>query len=213
MGIGGEDGLVDLPQAHGGLVGLFALAFFHPALRDGGQVAGPGRERIIHLAGGAIGRIEHSWPDRAARRQARATDCDVGQTLEIDAEGGHQRGVMRGEEARVGAEVQVAGRQMLGVVVGGVGGGAVGIFDQRPLQLVGNDAQLVAAHVQQRIDAGLDADAIGRGNELAVGDEAQLVGVGNDPLRVGGGEVGAEPEDARAEVGGVVQSGVRCPRG
>ena len=112
---------------------------------------------------------------------------------------------MRGDEAGVGADVDVAGRQMLGVVVGGVGGGAAGIVDEGTLQLVGNDAELVAAHVEEDIDAGVDADRIGRGHELAVGDEAELMGVGNDPLRVGGGDVGADPDDAGAEVRGVFE--------
>ena len=73
------------------------------------------------------------------------------------------------------------------------------------LQLVGNDAELIAAHVQQHIDAGLDADAVGRGDEFAVGDEAQLVGVGDDPLRIGGGEVARRARHARAQMRGVVE--------
>ena len=112
---------------------------------------------------------------------------------------------MRSDEAGVGADVDVAGGQMFGVVVGGVGGGAAGIFDKGTLQLVGNDAELVAAHVEEDIDAGVDADRIGRGHELAVGGESELMGVGNDPLRVGGGDVGAYPYDAGAEVRGVFE--------
>ena len=114
----------------------------------------------------------------------------VGQLDVVEAEGGHERGVVRGEEVRVVAQARIGGRNALGVIVGGVGGGAVGIVDERALQLVGNDAEVVAVHLQQRIDAGLDADAIGRGDKVAVGDEAQLVGAGDDPLGVGGGECG-----------------------
>ena len=129
----------------------------------------------------------------------------IGQAQEIDGEGGHERGMMRGDEARVGADVDIAGGQMFGVVVGGVGGGAIGVFDEGTLQLVGNDAELVAAHVEQDIDAGVDADRVGRGHELAVGGESELMGVGNDPLGVGGGDVGAYPDDAGAEVRGVFE--------
>ena len=56
---------------------------------------------------------------------------------------------------------------------------------------------------EQRVHAGLDADAVGRGDELAVGDQAHLVGAGDDPLRIGGGEMGGEQKNARAEVRGV----------
>jgi hypothetical protein len=43
------------------------------------------------------------------------------------------------------------------------------------------------------------ADAVGRGDKDAVGDEAHLVGAGDDPLGIGGGEVGGEEQHARAE--------------
>src|SRR5580658_3159563 len=89
---------------------------------------------------------------------------------------------------------------MLGVVVGGDSRGAGGVIDERTLQFVGDDAELVAAHVQQGVDAGLDADAVGSGDELAVGDEVELAGVRDDPLRIGGGDVAADPDHARAEV-------------
>ena len=89
----------------------------------------------------------------------------AGQLGVVEAEGGHERGVMRGEEAGVVAQVQIGGRNALGVVVGGGGRGAVGIVDQRALQLVGNDAQIVAVHERQRVHAGLDADAIRRGDK------------------------------------------------
>ena len=68
------------------------------------------------------------------------------------------------------AEVRIGGRQMLGVVVGSGGRRAVGIVHERTLQFVGNDTQFVAAHVQQRIHTGIDADRVGRGDEFAVGD-------------------------------------------
>ena len=86
----------------------------------------------------------------------------IGKVQVEEAEGGHQRRVMRGDEVSVVAQVRIGGRQMLGVVVGRGGRRAVGIVDERPLQFVGNDAQFVAAHVQQRVDAGIDADAVGR---------------------------------------------------
>ena len=82
---------------------------------------------------------------------------------------------------------------------GRAGRRAVGIIDERPLQLVGNDAEIVLVHAYEGVDACLDADPIGRCDELAVCDEAQFVGMGNDPLRVGGSEMRGEQENARAE--------------
>ena len=38
-----------------------------------------------------------------------------------------------------------------------------------------------------------------RGDEFAVSDQAQLVGAGDDPLRVGRGEIVARAEHARAQ--------------
>ena len=58
-------------------------------------------------------------------------------------------------------------------------------------------------HERQRVHAGLDADAVGRGDEDAVGGQAHLVGARDDPLGVGGGEMGGEQEHARAEMRGV----------
>ena len=94
-------------------------------------------------------------------------------------------------------------RQVFGIVVRGGGRGAFGVVDERRLKLVGNHPQFVAAHVQQGIHSGLDAYLVGRGNEFAIGDQPHLVSVGNDPLRVGRGEVVPEPQHARAEFGGV----------
>jgi hypothetical protein len=113
----------------------------------------------------------------------------IGQLKEIDAEGRHERGMMRGDKAGVGSHVRISGREPLGVVVGGGCGWSLGIVDERALQFVRNHAKFVAAHVEQHVDAGLNADAVGRSNELAVGDEARLVGVGNDPLGVGGSQI------------------------
>jgi len=48
---GGKDCFIHAPPEHGGLVGLFTLAVFHPALRGRGQTAHPGEKRIDHLAG------------------------------------------------------------------------------------------------------------------------------------------------------------------
>ncbi len=74
--------------------------------------------------------------------------------IEIEeAERGHQRRVMRGDEVAVVAKVRIGGRQMLGVVVSRGGRRAVGIVDQRALQFVGNHAEFVTAHVQQRVHA------------------------------------------------------------
>ena len=70
----------------------------------------------------------------------------AGQFSVIEAEGGHECGVMRGEEAGVVAQAQIGGRNALGVVVSGDCGGAVGIVDQRALQLLGNHAQIVVVH-------------------------------------------------------------------
>ena len=110
---------------------------------------------------------------------------------------------MGGQKAGVAAQVQVGGRQALGVVVGGDGGRALGVFHQRPLQLVGNNAQLIAAHVEQHIHAGLDAHLVGSGDEFAISDQAQLVRAGDNPLGIGGGEVVAQPDGARSQPGGV----------
>ncbi len=60
MGIGGKDGLIDVPEPHRGLVGLFLQAGLHPALGASGEVAGPGAEGVVGLAGCAIGRIGHA---------------------------------------------------------------------------------------------------------------------------------------------------------
>ena len=105
----------------------------------------------------------------------------------VEAELGHERGMVRGEEVRVVAQTGVSGRDALRVVVGGVGGGAFGIVDERALELVGNDAKIVVVHADESIDAGFIADAVGRGHELAVGGKTHLMRAGNDPLRVGGG--------------------------
>src|ERR1019366_5098468 len=117
--------------------------------------------------------------------------------------GGHQRSVMSGQEVGVIANVGVGRRQALGVVVGGRGGGPFGVVSKRTQQFVGNDAQFVAAHVQQRVHAGVNPDAIGRGGKFAVGNKPHLVGVGDDPLGVGGGNVVAQPENLCAQFGGV----------
>ena len=108
-----------------------------------------------------------------------------------------------GEEVRVGAQTEIGGGDVLGIIVGGVGCGAVGIVDERALQFVGNHAEDVAIHLRQGVDAGFNADAIWRGDKDAVGDEAHLVGAGDDPLGIGGGEIGREQQHARAEVRGV----------
>ncbi len=96
---------------------------------------------------------------------------------------------MGGQKVGVFAQVRVGGGQALSVVVGRGCGRAFGVFHQRPLQLVGDNAQLVAAHVDEHIHAGLDAHLVGGGNELAIGGQAHLAGVGNNPLGIGGGEV------------------------
>ena len=128
----------------------------------------------------------------------------VGKVQVVEAEGGHQRGMVRGDEVGVVAKVRIGGRQAFRVVVCRCSRRAGRIVDQRTLQLVGDDAELIAAHVQQRVDAGLDAHRIGRGDELAIGDQAQLMCAGNDPLRIGRGDILPQPQHARAQVRSVV---------
>jgi hypothetical protein len=66
------------------------------------------------------------------------------------------------------------------------------------LEFVGDDAQQIAAHVQQHVHAGLDADPVRGGGKDAVSYQPQLVGMRHKPLGVGGGNVGAQVEHARA---------------
>ena len=135
------------------------------------------------------------------------------QTQEIDAEGGHQGGMVSGQIARINVQVQVGGGQMLRVVVGGGCGRPVGVFDQRPLQLVGNHSQFIMSHVQQRIDAGLNSHGVGSGDELTVSDQLQLVSPRDDPLSVGGGQVPAQPQHLCSSAEWCHSVGGRCPRG
>ena len=65
----------------------------------------------------------------------------------------------------------------------------------------------------ERINTGLNANDVRRGDKFAVGDEPHLVRVGDDPLSVGGGEVGAKPKNAGAEASGGIESGGRCLQG
>ena len=104
------------------------------------------------------------------------------------------------------------GGRRCGVVVGRVCRRAVGIVNQRPLQLVGNHAQIVAVHVQQAVHAGLDAHRVGRGNKLPISDQPQLVSAGNDQLRVGGGNLGPQQNNARPQPRGVVELQSRVAR-
>ena len=150
----------------------------------------PGGQRIDHFAGGGVGGMKHAAGIEKSRGRFLPEIAMPGQIDVIEAEAGHERGVVRGEEVSVVAQTEIGGRDVLGVVVGGAGRGAVGIVDERALQFVGNDAEDVAIHLRQGVDAGLNADAIGRGDKDAVGDEAHLVGAGDDPLGIGGGEMG-----------------------
>ena len=73
------------------------------------------------------------------------------QFKKIEAEGGHQRGVVRGQKAGVAAHVRISGGQALGVVVGGGCRRALGIFHQRYGKFVRDEAQLVSAHVHEHV--------------------------------------------------------------
>ncbi len=99
MRVSGEDGLVDAPQPHGRLIGFFALAFFHPALPDAGQMARPGRERIRRSR---RCRDSAAWNILAGSSSAAAGSFHrlrwPGRLQIEEAEGGHQRGMVRGEE-------------------------------------------------------------------------------------------------------------------
>ena len=100
------------------------------------------------------------------------------------AEGRHQGRVMPGQKMGVFAQVHIAGWQMLYVVVRGGRRRSFGIFHERRLQLVGDHAQFVAAHVQEGIDARFNGNFVGSGNEFAVRYQTHLVGACNDPLRI-----------------------------
>jgi len=169
----------------------------------------PRGERIIQVACGGIGRHVHVGriedggygllPQVAVPRKVQV----------IQAERGHKRSVVHGDEVPVVAIVGIGGRQVFGVIVCGGCRRAIGVADKRTLEFVGDDTNFVATHVQQDIDSGVDADSVGRGDEFAVGGKSELVGAGDDPLRVGGGDIPAEPEDASAEF----SSGVDLLRG
>ncbi len=113
--------------------------------------------------------------------------------------------MVRGQHVSVSAQVRVGRRQASGVVVCRVRRRSFGVVDQRPLQLIGNHAEIVAAHVHQRIHAGLNAHRVRRGNELTISNKPQLVGVRNKPLRIGGGNVVAQQDNSRPEPGSVTQ--------
>src|ERR1700739_2404860 len=128
----------------------------------------------------------------------------IGKIQVKKAESGHQGSVMLGDEMPVVAEVRISWQQMCGVLVARRCGAAVGIVDERTLKFVGNDAKLIAAHLQQRVNAGVDANSVGRRNEFAVGDESKLMRARDDPLRIGSGGVPFPPQNARAEMRGGV---------
>ena len=157
MGVGGKDGLIDSPQAHGGLVRFLLHAGLHPSLGHARKAARPGGQSVDSVTGCAVRRIEHVrrieqpggrlLPQIPMPRQAQIKH----------AEGGHQGRVMPGEEVRVFAEMGIGGRQMLGIVISRSGRGALRVLHQGRLQLVGNHAQFVAAHVQQHVNPRLHA--------------------------------------------------------
>src|ERR1700739_5157567 len=97
----------------------------------------------------------------------------IGKIQVKKAESGHQGSVMLGDEMPGVAEVRITWRQMCGVVVGRRCGAAVGIVDERTLQFVGNDAKLIAAHLQQRVNAGVDANSVGGRKEFHAGEECK----------------------------------------
>ncbi len=112
----------------------------------------------------------------------------------------------------VGAHVRIVGRQTFRVIVGGGRGRPFGRVNQGPLQLVGNHAQCIAAHLRQRVNAGLDAHVVRRGDELPIGDQPHLVGMGNNPLGIGSGQVVAQQEHARPQPGGIGELASRILR-
>src|SRR5579883_2576849 len=59
--------------------------------------------------------------------------------------------------------------------------------------------------MQQSIDSAFDANAVGRRDEFAICDQMKLMGVGDDPLRIGRSDVAANPYDAGAQACCVLQ--------
>ena len=58
-------------------------------------------------------------------------------------------------------------------------------------------------HLNERVNSGFIADAVGCGDEVAVGGKTHLAGAGDDPLRVGGGEVSSEDKHSRSDTSGI----------
>ena len=172
--------------------------FDDPALCGAGQASLPIGEWIIDLASGAGRWFEDAGGVQEPGDRLLPQIAMLRQLRVVDAEGGHERGVVGGQEAGVNAQVRVGGGQPLRVVVGGGCSRTLGVIHQRALELVWNHAQFVAAHMDQRVHARLDAHGVGGGNKVPVGGQTHLVSAGNDPLDIGGGEVGAQPDGARA---------------
>jgi len=137
----------DAPQPQDRLVGLLTQAFFQVALPRRGQMPGPGGERIIHLSRIEIGVVVYAGRIEQRRGRLLPQVSMLRQLRVINAEGGHKRGVMGSQEAGVVTQMLVGGGEALGVVVGRGCGHALRVFHQRPLQLVGDNAQLVTTHV------------------------------------------------------------------
>ena len=123
--------------------------------------------------------------------------------LQIEkAECGQKRGMVRSKKLRVRPQVRIVGRQALRVVICSDRGRAFGVLDKRDLQFVRNHAKFVPAHMQQGIHAGFDPDRVGRGDKFAIGHKSSLMGAGDNPLGIGGGNVVTEPQNLSTETRG-----------
>jgi len=121
----------------------------------------------------------------------------------VEAKGGHQRCMVRGQKVGIVGAAQV-------------GRGAHAGSSRRPYLPTSRRVfkpaaaavhrettpEVVAVHVRQAVHAGLHTYAVGRGHELPVGDQPQLVSTGNDQLGVGWPVTsGPEQDDAASPAG------------
>src|ERR1017187_6766785 len=99
-------------------------------------MARPGSEWIVHFPIRAVGRVKDAARVEQKSGRLPPQGAMIRQLRVADAEGGHKRRMVVGQEASVTAQVQVGGGQALGVVVGRDGGRSLGVFYQWPLQFI-----------------------------------------------------------------------------
>src|ERR1039458_8634967 len=111
--------------------------------------------------------------------------------------------MMCGDEASIVAQMRISRWKTLGVIIGRGCGWTFRIIHERTLQLVGNHAELITTHMQERVNTGFDSYLVGRCYKFAVRDQTHLMSVGDDPLRIGCGEIVAEPKHLGSQFLGI----------